>query len=267
MNQKLIMAFFNSGSFYSLDCRATDNAVAKLESPWESRVQFLGSVNGVLLLDLRIGDQLCIWNPAIRRYQKFLQPKYRARDIPLYGIGYDSISDDFKVVRVTSFMNNQARDYDFFTMGDPPYAVHVFSSKLSWWKRIGDFGYSTHEYGVKESWTKLFVVPYVPEGDFYFDYFKLLGYPKDGEVLMLLNSSHLKLSSNKLVIYEIKQNKYKTIEMPDNSEWWVVDAYVQSLVSPYGCAMTLDCAMTLEGTADQMAIEEKVYYCFSHGAR
>ncbi|KAH7841999.1 hypothetical protein Vadar_000337 [Vaccinium darrowii] len=65
----------------------------------------------------------------------------RAGEIPIYGLGYDSISDDFKVVRVISLMNNPDHGYDSFTISDPP-SAHVFSSKLCSWKSIGEFGYT-----------------------------------------------------------------------------------------------------------------------------
>jgi F-box interacting protein len=48
----------------------------------------------------------------------------------MYGLGYDSVSDDFKVVRILWPFSN-----------DVPCPVHVFSSKLSLWKSIGNFSY------------------------------------------------------------------------------------------------------------------------------
>ncbi|KAH7842553.1 hypothetical protein Vadar_006641 [Vaccinium darrowii] len=119
------------------------NTVAKLELPCESLVKSLGSINGVLLFDT--GDQLCIWNPSIRMYQKFSPPKYIGGDHrSIYGLGYDSVSDDFKVVSIIRPVkeNNQAEADGSFTISDPPYAVHVFSSKLSSWKSIGDIAYT-----------------------------------------------------------------------------------------------------------------------------
>ncbi|KAH7844598.1 hypothetical protein Vadar_029748 [Vaccinium darrowii] len=160
---------------YATDyCRATDHTIAKLELPCDCQGRFLGSLNGVLLLALDIGDQLCIWNPSIRRYHIFSQPEYRGGDI--YGLGYDSISDDFKVVRVTSLMNNQDHGYDSFTN-----AVHVFSSKLSLWKSIGEFGYTIRSPVTIINGAPHWVVGH-RTGDFYFEYFKLLGSTKDEEI-------------------------------------------------------------------------------------
>ncbi|XP_058213036.1 F-box protein CPR1-like [Rhododendron vialii] len=102
--------------------------------PCKSGVQILGSCNGVLLLDSDIDEELCLWNPSIRMYQKISRPKYTRSSIK-YALGYDSINDDFKVVAAvtpTSYIHS---------------VVRVFSSKLSSWKSIGDFGYSCRLYG------------------------------------------------------------------------------------------------------------------------
>lgn len=52
----------------------------------------------------------------------------------IYGLCYDSVSDDFKVVR---FSESLTAD---------PYAVHVFSSTLNSWKKVGDFDYHLDRY-------------------------------------------------------------------------------------------------------------------------
>ncbi|KAI8561481.1 hypothetical protein RHMOL_Rhmol04G0343400 [Rhododendron molle] len=91
---------------------------------------FLGSFNGILLL--HTGNILCLWNPSIRVYQQISRPKLsKFPDAKiLYGLGYDSISDDFKVVSAI-----RPQWYD-------PCIVHVFSSKLNSWKRwTADFNY------------------------------------------------------------------------------------------------------------------------------
>ncbi|KAH7842205.1 hypothetical protein Vadar_002639 [Vaccinium darrowii] len=170
MNQKLILAFCNSGSLYSLDCQATDHTVAKLELPCKSLIRLLGSFHGVLLLG--IADILCLWNPSIRMYQKFSPPKYRGGDIPMYGLGYDSVGDDFKMsdeelclwnpsIRMfRKFSSPELNGIPMYGLGydsvsddfkvvrilwpysdDVPCPVHVFSSKLSLWKSIGNCSY------------------------------------------------------------------------------------------------------------------------------
>ncbi|XP_058213029.1 F-box/kelch-repeat protein At3g06240-like isoform X2 [Rhododendron vialii] len=156
-NHKLIIApewGHSSESFYSIDYPAPDHPVAELEMPCKSGVEICGSLNGVILLDiddesgvkicgslngvilLDIDDELCLWNPSVRIYQKFSQPKRPdARSDIIYGLGYDSVSDDFKVVAA------------FFPVSEDTSVVHVFSSKLRSWKRIGVFPYCIYLFG------------------------------------------------------------------------------------------------------------------------
>ncbi|KAI8561480.1 hypothetical protein RHMOL_Rhmol04G0343300 [Rhododendron molle] len=284
-----------------VDYRAPDHTVTELKSPCKSksRVSVMGSFNGVVLLYID-DEELCLWNPSTRMYQKLSPPpkcpKYQDENMT-YGLGYDSVSDDFKVVRAVVSPSTKV-----------PTPVYVFTSKLSSWKRIEDFGNScfgrapgavmdgaphwvvnfdrdtyfgivcfdaTEEkfkelpmpncvdvnscidlgvlggwlcvvdhswgshsdvlvmkkYGVKESWTKLFVLPSEP-GEFYFPPFcriyTMLLYTKDGEVVMVLNSE-------KLMIFNPKQNRYKQIEIPLDCEWFTATFYLESLVSPRDC--------------------------------
>ncbi|XP_058213027.1 F-box protein CPR1-like isoform X4 [Rhododendron vialii] len=290
-------------SFYALDYQAPDHSVADLKMLCKNSrvVDIRGSFNGVLLLDLL--DGLCLWNPSVRMYQKFSRPKGTCA-FRKYALGYDSINDDFKVVAAVCLINHALTN------------VHVFSSKLSSWKSIGDFGYSSYlqgpgsvlngaphwflcgntdmysnivcfdvmeeklkevpkpicevnnfvslgalggwlcvvdnrleshsdvwvmkEYGVKESWTKLFVVPNVPlnvAGEFFFHYFDLLCFTKDGEVVMRLKLETEELV--KFVIYNPKKKTYKRmIGMPQDWKRFDVAVYVESLVSPHGCNST-----------------------------
>ncbi|KAF7146087.1 hypothetical protein RHSIM_Rhsim04G0210700 [Rhododendron simsii] len=126
-----------------------------------------------------------------KMYQKFSQSKGENGSVK-YGLCHDSVSDDFKFVGVNS------------RLSDGRSAVHVFTSKLSSWKRIGDFG------------------------EFYFSYIRVLCYKKVGEVVM-------KLDSEKLVIYNPKQNRYKRIEIPPDCKWFDAAFYMESLVSPRVC--------------------------------
>ncbi|KAG5554857.1 hypothetical protein RHGRI_012427 [Rhododendron griersonianum] len=228
-------------SVYSVDYQAPDRNVAELElevpCKCKSKVEIMGSCNGVILLG--IGNELCLWNPSIRMYRKFSQPK-DPRGTGWYGLGYDSVSDDFKVVSVVIHSSKAPGD------------VYVFTSKHSSWKWIGDTHYiyksyqkgdgtvvngmphwlwirssdgsfmDSSEYGVKESWTKLFVVP----SDLS-HYFKPLCYAKDEKVVMMLGW-------DELVIYDPKEIRYTCIGIPQDGELLDMALYVESLVSPHG---------------------------------
>lgn len=129
-HKKLLVYSLTSPCTYSVDCQAPDHTVAELEMPGKPGFWFLGSFNGILLL--HTGNILCLWNPSIRVYQQISRPKLsKFPDAKiLFGLGYDSISDDFKVVRAI-----RPQSFD-------PCIVHVFSSKLNSWKRwTADFNY------------------------------------------------------------------------------------------------------------------------------
>ncbi|KAF7145269.1 hypothetical protein RHSIM_Rhsim04G0210800 [Rhododendron simsii] len=176
---------------YSVDYQAPDHTVTELKSPpCKYYVDIVGSFNGIVLLRMD-NAELCLWNPSAKMYRKFSPPEGVNRSVK-YGLCHDSVSDDFKVVGVNSRLN------------DGRSAVHVFTSKLSSWKRIGDFG------------------------KFCFHYIRVLGYRKDGEVVMVFNSTDL-------VIYNPKQNRYKRIEIPPECKSFDAAFYMESLVSPHIC--------------------------------
>ncbi|KAI8561457.1 hypothetical protein RHMOL_Rhmol04G0341300 [Rhododendron molle] len=129
--QKLILACQSSRNVYSLDYQAPDPAITELKLTYKPIVTILGSLNGILLI--RTGGTLRLWNPSIRVFQQFSPPDFPG-GCTIYGLGYDSASDDFKVVKATRP----------FSRKNATSAVHVFSSRLSSWKRIEDFGYQIH---------------------------------------------------------------------------------------------------------------------------
>ncbi|XP_058211841.1 F-box protein CPR1-like [Rhododendron vialii] len=133
MNQKLIICSAASPSIYSVDYQAPDHTVTELKIPCKSKswVSVMGSFNGVVLLS--IDDvELCLWNPSTRMYQKLSpSPDCQYKNMT-YGLGYDSVSDGFKVVRAV--VSPLTKD---------PTPVYVFTSKLSSWKRIEDLGNSS----------------------------------------------------------------------------------------------------------------------------
>ncbi|KAI8561466.1 hypothetical protein RHMOL_Rhmol04G0341900 [Rhododendron molle] len=132
VTHKLILASRHSGSLYPMHYPEPEHTVAELKIPGMDFADIRGSCNVVLLLGR--GAELCLWNPSIRRYQKFSRPKcplitpYTPHcvmsGLGLSGLGYDAISDDFKVVAVVRLLCDALTN------------VHVFSSKLSSCKRF-----------------------------------------------------------------------------------------------------------------------------------
>ncbi|KAI8561458.1 hypothetical protein RHMOL_Rhmol04G0341400 [Rhododendron molle] len=128
--QKLILACRFYRNVYSLDLQAPDPAITEIQLPYKPIVAILGSLNGILLI--RTGKTFRLWNPSIRMFQKFKPPDFPSRST-IYGLSYDSASDDFKVVMAIMPSRKDAKA-----------VVHVFSARLSSWNRIGDFGYQIY---------------------------------------------------------------------------------------------------------------------------
>ncbi|KAF7145599.1 hypothetical protein RHSIM_Rhsim04G0211100 [Rhododendron simsii] len=209
-----------------MDYQAPDPTVAKLEMPGKSAgVEIWGSFNGVLLVD--IDEELCLWNPSIRIYQRISRPSC-TRSWITYALGYDSINDDFKVVGAVPATRDGLSRPPYTS--DGPSTVHVFSSKLSSWKSIGDFDYPCSLYGPG------IVVNGAPHW-----FWHGITDIDDGEVVMRFKLE----ASAKLAIYNPKQKTYKRIVMPQDLEGFDVSLYVESLVSPHGCKRAV-----LEGTAN-----------------
>ncbi|XP_058211732.1 F-box protein CPR1-like [Rhododendron vialii] len=122
INHKIIFCSGTSPSMYSVDYQAPYDTVTELKSPpCEYYVEIVGSFNGIVLL--RMDGELCLWNPSAKMYRKFSPPEGENRFVK-YGLCHDSVSDDFKAVGVNS------------RLSDGRSAVHMFTSKLSSWKRI-----------------------------------------------------------------------------------------------------------------------------------
>ncbi|KAF5200319.1 F-box protein cpr1 [Thalictrum thalictroides] len=134
----------------------SENAVY-LDYPFEtdsSAVSILGSCNGIFLIGIYnqyvgqwnpfsgnelVYSYLCLWNPSTKQYKKlptklFEMPKDQRRNQYckiVFGFGYDSSTDDYKVVRIF---------YDYY-QSNLPYLeseVHVYSIRRHTCKRIQD---------------------------------------------------------------------------------------------------------------------------------
>ncbi|XP_028081287.1 F-box protein CPR1-like [Camellia sinensis] len=92
--------------------------------------------NGLLCLSFR-NVEVVLSNPSTRKY---LELPLLPIEIPVascrmfvvfYGLGYDSVSDDYKVMRITQF--NGAGFVHFESK------VRVYSLKSDYWRKVGDF--------------------------------------------------------------------------------------------------------------------------------
>ncbi|XP_026404913.1 F-box/kelch-repeat protein At3g23880-like [Papaver somniferum] len=120
----------------AISCEYECNGAVKLDYPFinEPRIEFqlLGSCDGLVsfgvssgTLDVDQENSICIWNPSIGEYKKISMPfsdfiggqewdwKCNAR----YGIGYDCIVDDYKLVRIGDSENSGRFQVEVYTLG------------------------------------------------------------------------------------------------------------------------------------------------------
>ncbi|XP_002532715.3 F-box protein CPR1 [Ricinus communis] len=102
----------------------------------------VGSCNGLLALRNSERD-LALYNPATRKYKRVpvseIEPPDRnsKTGYVFYGFGFDSVSEDYRLVRMATFVGEDDRCESF----DYEYQVQVYSLKNDSWKRIKGLPY------------------------------------------------------------------------------------------------------------------------------
>ncbi|XVE78907.1 hypothetical protein DITRI_Ditri14bG0015600 [Diplodiscus trichospermus] len=127
--------------------------------------EILGSCNGLLAL-FNGEEEIALWNPSTRK--SLMLPVTEIEFPPwcficqfiVYGLGYDPISDDYKLVRMVQFYGKDADSFDS--------EVKVYSLKTNSWRRIKDFPFYLkykRGYGVLANNALHWVVSKKPESD------------------------------------------------------------------------------------------------------
>ncbi|KAK8664340.1 hypothetical protein V6N13_084133 [Hibiscus sabdariffa] len=95
-----------------------------------------GPCNGILCLELDDGrDKAALWNPSTREFKILPQPPHSTSfDFLSLGFGYDSQTDDYKVVRFV--VNYFEEDSDVGSMFEHNYQVDLYSLRSDSWKEI-----------------------------------------------------------------------------------------------------------------------------------
>ncbi|XP_059670779.1 F-box protein CPR1-like [Cornus florida] len=137
-NRRLIFSDFD---LFSIDLDSPDDDWLALDHPLknEEATIVIGSCDGLLCLCESWKD-ITLWNPSTRKHHKlpvtpieFSRKGWRSDD-SRYGFGYDSVSDDYKVVKITLYHFED--DVDSFDS-----EVEVYSLKSNRWRRIQAFPY------------------------------------------------------------------------------------------------------------------------------
>lgn len=103
-------------------------------------IRVLGSCNGLLCI-CNVVDDIALWNPSIRKYHvlPFLPMELKRYPgtcscrVCVFGLGYDPINDDYKVVRIAQFGGVNGKSFES--------EVKVYSLRRNSWRRIGDMPY------------------------------------------------------------------------------------------------------------------------------
>nr|XP_043607670.1 F-box/kelch-repeat protein At3g06240-like [Erigeron canadensis] len=153
LNQNHLIFISNNYSLYSLPSHQNheENVLLKptkiqLELP---HVEFnlQGSCNGLVLVsadDFDYDHTLVVFNPTTREFVELPVSGYEMVDDLLeidimYGFGYDSVADDYKVVTISYFHYNYLISPDVMS-------VHVYSLRTNTWKSVIDSPYD-HSHG------------------------------------------------------------------------------------------------------------------------
>ncbi|XP_059646514.1 F-box protein CPR1-like [Cornus florida] len=133
---------YMENELYSLNLDSVDDdGTVVLDHPLkneEEDTELIGSCDGVLCL-FNSHKDIALWNPSTRKHHQLpvapidFPRKRRVYQNTVYGFGYDSVNDDYKVMRVIEYFRN----------GDDSFEseVKVYSLKLNLWRRVQDFPY------------------------------------------------------------------------------------------------------------------------------
>ncbi|KAL6197844.1 hypothetical protein ACLB2K_027637 [Fragaria x ananassa] len=152
---------------YCVDFDSLNDAV-ELTHPlmcYSNRIRVLGSCNGLLCI-CNVAEDIALWSPWIRKYRILPSlPSDRKRDkgmclcgARIYGLGYDAVHDDYKLVRISQFVGWDSASFE----GE----VKVYSLRLNEWRRMDNMPYVlcyTRKMGILASGCVHWVVTRTPE--------------------------------------------------------------------------------------------------------
>ncbi|XP_059658742.1 F-box protein CPR1-like [Cornus florida] len=214
------LSFVFEDGLYSIDLDSLNVAV-KLDHLLKSQVYVLGSCNGLLCLSDFHNKIVFLLNFSTRKHHKLavapIEFPHRPHIGPfiLYGFGYDSDGDDYKVVvrqgeaKLIVAFDLGIEEYRLVPQPDYLYEdIDMFVGSLGGclcincnYARDRVDVWVMKEYGVKESWTKLFSVEQ-------FNYVRPLAYSRTGEVV-LLDQGHAKFC-----LFDLKRKTLKNVGIP-----------------------------------------------------
>ncbi|KAL2930940.1 hypothetical protein RDABS01_036350 [Bienertia sinuspersici] len=100
----------------------------------KTNIIFWGSCNGVICISDAKRNDVVLFNPATKTYRNLPATEYPCpKEFAVFGLGYDSESDDYKVLRMMQCVgpNDEIKN-----------DARVYSLKSNSWRRVSDIPYS-----------------------------------------------------------------------------------------------------------------------------
>ncbi|KAJ1427145.1 Galactose oxidase/kelch, beta-propeller [Sesbania bispinosa] len=128
---------------YQLELDNLDK-VEELNHPlmcYSNRIKVLGSCNGLICI-CNIADDIAFWNPSIRKHRILPSEPLNRHESDektllaarVYGFGHDSVSDDYKLVSISYFVDLRRRSFDS--------QVKLYSLRHDSWKTLPSMPYA-----------------------------------------------------------------------------------------------------------------------------
>lgn len=128
---------------YSLDPQTLncDHKPLELTHPlmcYSNSIKVLGSCNGLLCIS-NVADDIALWNPSLRRHRilpadRFHRPESSLFAARVYGFGFDALSNDYKLVSITYFVDLHNRTFDS--------QVQLYTLKSDAWRNLPNMPYA-----------------------------------------------------------------------------------------------------------------------------
>ncbi|XP_028755028.1 F-box protein CPR1 [Neltuma alba] len=142
-NRNNLVIFRQNSDLQIVDFDTLDAAVEVVHPLmcYGNRLKVLGSCNGLLCI-CNVAEDIALWNPSIRKHKILaLLPVERRPESDtslfaarVYGFGYDSFSDDYKLLRISYYIDLHSRTFDS--------QVKLYSLRTNSWKTIQHMPYA-----------------------------------------------------------------------------------------------------------------------------
>lgn len=108
-NLSLILRKETEIYFINLDALSDAVSLAHPLMCYSNQILILGSINGLICIS-NVAEDIALWNPSIRRHKvlPFLPIERIGSSIlgtRVFGFGYDPVNEDYKLVRISQFIN------------------------------------------------------------------------------------------------------------------------------------------------------------------